>query len=163
MEIRLTHRFQCAPEAYWNLVWDSSFERDVRAEAEVDFTVLEETVEGPRSRTRTRVSPRRELPVLAAKAIGQTRFSYVQEVEADSDTLTTRWRVISDILTEKIHCAGTSRVIAAPEGCERLIEGAIDVTIPLVGSAVERTIVAEITRSYERAAEVLRRHLNGSA
>lgn len=159
MEIRISHSFPCAPRAYWDLAWDPELEREIRAAAEVDFTVLEERVEGARAFSRTRVAPRRELPLVAQKALGQARLSYVQEIDQDNDALTTRWRVVPDVLTEKVRCQGSSRVVPSAGGCERIIEGAIDVSIPLVGGAVERVILGEIERSYERAAEVIRRRL----
>lgn len=159
MEIRISHTFECDPRAYWETAWKADLEKELRAEAEVDFTLLEERVEGPVTFTRTRIAPRRELPLIAAKALGQKSFSYVQEVEANREELTTRWRVVPDILSTKIRCEGASRVVATPDGCERVIDGEIDVTVPLIGGAVERQIVAEITRSYDRAAEVIRRHL----
>lgn len=159
MELRLTHPFPCDPHAYWEATRDPAFEQRVREEAEVDYVLLEERDDGPINVSRARVSPRRELPPLAAKAVGQPRLSYVQEIEAHSDTYTTRWRVVSDFLTDKIRCSGTSRVVATPTGCERIIEGRIDVAIPLVGGAIEKQIVGEIARSYERAADVLRRFI----
>lgn len=159
MEIRISHTFPCSARVYWETAWDPAFEKELRSEAEVDFTILEERTEGNRNVMRTRISPRRELPLIAQKALGQTRFSYVQEVESDNTTYTTRWKVVSDILPEKLRCSGVSRVVETGGGCERVIEGTIDVSIPLVGGAVERQIVAEIERSYERAADVVRRHL----
>ena len=159
MEIRISHTFPCTPKVYWETAWNPAFERELRAEAEVDFTILEERVDADRTFTRTRISPRRELPLLAQKALGQTRFSYVQEVDSDNSTFTTRWRVMADILPDRLRCAGVSRIVESGTGCERLIEGAIDVSIPLLGSSVERQIVSEIERSYEKAAEVIRRHL----
>ena len=67
------------------------------------------------------------------------------------------------MLRDKIACDGTSRVVPTATGCERIIEGTIQVAVPLVGGAVERQIVGEISRSYERAADVLRRHLERKA
>jgi len=159
MEIRFSHSFACTPRAYWDLAWDPELEREIRSAAEVDFTVLEERVEGSRAFSRTRVAPRRELPVVAQKALGQTRLSYVQEIDQDNAAMTTSWRVLSELLPDKVRCQGTSRVVPAPPGCERVIEGNIEVAIPFVGGAIERVILSEIERSYERAAEVIRRRL----
>lgn len=160
MEIRISHTFPCSPKVYWETAWDPAFERELRAEAEVDFTVLEERIDGQRAFTRTRISPRRELPLLAQKALGQTRFSYVQEVDSDNINYTTRWRVTADVMSDRLKCSGVSRIVDGGDTCERVIEGSIDVAIPLVGGAVERQIVSEIERSYERAADVIRRHLS---
>lgn len=159
MELRLAHRFPCDPATYWEATRDPAFEQKVRDEAEVDYAPLTEQVNGDRTFTRARVSPRKELPPLVQKALGQARLSYVQEIDADNAAYTTRWKVVSDFLTDKISCGGTSRVVAAAGGCERIIEGQITVSLPIVGGTIEKQIVGEISRSYERAADVLRRYL----
>lgn len=159
MELRLSHRFPCSPSAYWDSTREPAFEAQVRDEAEVDYELLESKEAGSQTFTRARVSPRKELPLLAQKAMGQKRLSYVQEVDADSEKFTTRWKVVADFMSDKVRCQGTSRVIATPDGCERIIEGHIEVGVPLIGGQIEKQIVGEISRSYERAAEVLRRFI----
>ena len=42
MEIRISHSFDCPPRTYWDTAWDAAFERELRAEAELDFDVIEE-------------------------------------------------------------------------------------------------------------------------
>jgi hypothetical protein len=159
MEIRLSHRFPCSPSAYWDYTREPAFEAQVRSEAEVDYALLESRDNGAHNFTRARVSPRKELPALAQKAMGQARLSYVQEIDADSEKFTTRWKVVSDFMSDKVRCQGSSRVVATPDGCERIIEGSIDVSVPIIGGQIEKQIVGEISRSYERAADVLRRFI----
>lgn len=159
MLIRFVHRFACTPQTYWEATRDPAYEERIRSRAEVDVDVLEAREAPPRSFMKARVSPRRELPALVQKAIGAARLSYVQEVESDASTLTTRWRVVSDFLTDRVKCSGTSRVTPVPEGCERLIEGNIEVQVPVVGGSIEKQIVGEIERSWDRAADVMREFL----
>lgn len=163
MEIKLTHHFPCTPQAYWDATRHPDFEPIARERAEIDYTRLDAREEGARAYTRARVSPRKELPALVQKAIGQARLSYVQELEEDSATLTTRWKVIPDFLTEKVQCSGGSRVVPAAGGCDRIIEGTIDVSIPFIGGTIEKQIVEQISRSYDKAAEVLRTFIQDKA
>lgn len=163
MEIRISHHFPCTPREYWDATRGPVYEEDLRRDMEMDVVVLERREEGSRLWERVRVSPRKELPVVMAKAIGASRLSYVQEVDSNSDDLTMKWRVIMDAMPEKVTCAGTSRVIASPAGgCERIIEGEITVGIPLVGRIIEKHVVEGIAKSYDRAAVVAARHLPSS-
>jgi hypothetical protein len=58
-------------------------------------------------------------------------------------------------------CSGTSKVLPTDTGCERIIEGEIKVAIPLVGGTIEKVVFEQIEKSYDRAADVIRRHLTG--
>jgi hypothetical protein len=113
--------------------------------------------------TRTRVSPRKELPLLAQKALGAARFTYVQENETNDGTMTTTWRVIPDVLSDKVKCSGVSRVVDVPGGCERIIEGELTVSIPFVGGTIEKHVMEQLERSYARGADVAREFLARAA
>lgn len=161
MEIRIAHRFPCSPQEYWDATHAPGVEDEMRREADVDHEVLERADRGATILERARISPRKELPAVAQKALGVARFSYVQEVELDNTQLTTRWKVLPDVMRDKVRCEGTSRVVATPDGCERIIEGEIKVGVPFIGGTIEKHIVEMIGKSYDRAADVVRRHLPG--
>lgn len=156
MRIHVAHRFPVTPRAYWEATRDEALEARMADAGEVDFTHLERTVEGAVTRDRIRVTPRKELPAVAQRALGTPRFTYVQIVDSDDSTMTTSWKVVTDVLSDKVTCGGTSRVVPAPEGCERVIEGEIKVAIPLVGGAIEKVVLEQLSRSYDRAADVIR-------
>lgn len=159
MEIRIAHAFPCTPQEYWEVTRLPTIEEEIRREAEVGMDTLERVERAGRLFERTRISPVRELPVVAQKVLGTARFTYVQEVETDPATYSTTWRVVPDILPGKVTCSGRSRVVATPAGCERIIEGDIKVGIPFVGGTAEKHVVELILKSYDRAADVIRRHL----
>ncbi len=159
MVIRIVHGFPVSPRAYWDGTRSPEVDAELAREGDVEMTVLEHHRTGSLTVDRMRVSPRKELPLLAQKALGTVRLSYVQEIESDDETMTTTWRVIPDVLPDKVRCGGTSRVVATAQGCERIIEGDIKVLVPLVGGTVERIVLDNIARSYEKAAIVLLRHL----
>ncbi|MDP2307494.1 MAG: DUF2505 domain-containing protein [Pseudomonadota bacterium] len=162
MQIRISHHFPVSPREYWEGTRGSDFDEKIASAGEIDVVVVQRRRDGSRTYDELRMSPRKELPALAQRALGTSRFSYVQVVEGDDDTMTTSWKVLSDVIPDKVRCAGTSRVIPAPGGCERIIEGEIKVSIPLLGSAIEKVVLEQLERSYERASEVIRRHLAGA-
>lgn len=162
MQIRISHHFPVSPRAYWDGTRAPELDEKIAAAGDIDVVVIERRRDGARTYDELRVSPRKELPVLAQRALGTSRLSYVQVVEGDDDTMTTTWKVVMDVLSDKVRCAGTSRVIPAPDGCERIIEGEIKVAILFVGGAIERVVLDQLERSYERASEVIRLHLSGA-
>jgi hypothetical protein len=161
MQIRIAHHFAVSPRAYWDGTRAPELDEKIAEAGEIDVTVLERRRDGPLTHDRLRVSPRAELPALAQRALGSKRFSYVQVVDSDDDTMTTRWKVLADVLPDKVQCEGTSRIVPTADGCERIIEGEIRVAIPLVGGSIERAVLESLEKSYERAADVIRRHLAG--
>lgn len=161
MQFRISHRFPVSPRAYWDGTRDPDLDQRMAEAGEIDVQVLERQREGTRLVERLRVSPRQELPGLAQKALGTSRFSYVQVVESDDADMRTTWQVLPDVLADKVSCRGTSRVVEAAGGCERVIDGEIKVAVPLVGSSIEKVVLEQLQRSYDRAADVIRRHLAG--
>jgi hypothetical protein len=159
MKLRIAHRFSCSASDYWSATRGPAYEAELAAKADVDLERLGTESRGTSVIERVRVKPRRELPPLAAKAVGASRLSYVQETESDDAQRTTRWKVTPDVLPGKVRCEGTSRVVDVPGGCERVLEGEITVSIPLVGSTIEKHVVEQLEASYERTAEVTRQFL----
>lgn len=158
MDFRIAHRFACSPEVYWETTRSEEYEASFRGE-DVDTEVIEARQQDDVAYERRRVSPRKQVPGVIAKAIGRDRLSYVQEVEADNRAFTTRWKVLSDVLPDKVKCSGTSRVVPHGDGCERIMEGSIEVGVLFVGGTIERHILTELQRGYDRAAEILTRLL----
>lgn len=158
MDFRIAHRFPCVPAKYWAMTHDPVYEQSFRGD-DVDTVVLEARDDGTHSFERRRVSPRKLLPPLMAKAIGRDRLSYVQEVDFDNAACSSVWRVVSDIMPDKVRCAGTSKILAVEGGCERVMQGRIDVEIFLVGGQIEKHILKELQGGYDRAAEIMVRLL----
>ena len=137
---------------------DPAYEANFRGE-DVDTDVLETRTVGTHEIERRRVSPRKPLPPLMARAVGRDRLSYVQEVDFDNANYSSVWRVVSDIMPDKVRCAGTSKVGAVDGGCERVMAGRIDVDIFMVGSQIEKHILKELQSGYDRAADIMSRML----
>jgi hypothetical protein len=159
MKLRIAHRFSCSARDYWNATRGPDFEAALSAGSEVDIEPLGVEERGGRRVERARVKPRRELPAVAAKAVGASRLSWVQETEFDDAALATRWSVTPDVLPGKVRCEGSSRVVDVPGGCERVIEGEIAVSIPFIGGTVEKHVMEQLEGSYDRAAELTRAFL----
>lgn len=159
MEITVSHTFPCTPAEYWAIVTAPDYDEALKTNTDVDLTVLSREDRGGKLHERLRVSPRKELPGLVQKAVGAPRLSYVQELVSDPADYSITWKVLSDVLPDKVTCSGKTTVRPAGDGCVREIKGDVRVALPFVGGTIEKHIVAEISASYERAADVVRRRI----
>ena len=105
MDFRIAHRFPCSPQAYWETTRHPVYEQSLQSD-DMDSEVLDRREDGDILTERMRMSPKKPLPPLLAKAIGRDRLSYVQEVAFNNAQLTTTWKVLSDVLSDKVKCSG---------------------------------------------------------
>jgi hypothetical protein len=155
MDFRITHRFPGSAQAWWGACKHPDFEAVIAHASDVTMTLVsDETVEGVR-RQRVRVVPRKELPALVQKAVGASRFSYVQETEERVGETSLRWKVLPEVLADKIRCAGTLRLTDVPGGCERTVEGSMEVRVTLVGGTIEKAVFDELRQGDDRSAVAL--------
>ena len=152
MKLLVRHTFDCTPERFWQMYWDPEFDAMMREQAAVSREVLEERREGDVLVRRLRITPERELPAAAATLLGTKKLVYEQENRWDERNNTLHWRVIPTILPGKLDAAGLFTVKAAPGGCEQVVEGDINVKVMFVGGQIEKFVVAEVGKSYDKTA-----------
>jgi hypothetical protein len=161
MDFRIAHRFNCSAADWWRASKQPEFEAAVAAASNVTITKLSEERSGHVTRARLRVVPAKDLPPIVQKAVGAPRFSYVQELEETDDSFEQRWKVLPDVLADKINVSGTLRVTDVPGGCERVIAGRIEVRVMLVGGTIEKGVVEELQAGYDRSAADIGKILPG--
>lgn len=64
------------------------------------------------------------------------------------------WEIIPEVKNLKFHGQGVWRLSKSGTGCKRVIEGKINVDIPLLGKVVESFIVNELKSTYEIEPEI---------
>ena len=156
MKLDVRHSLPCSPEQFWDLFWDPEFERRLDSSASIHREMLELNPEVDGVQTwRIRFTPERELPRAVAKLIGNSKLVYDQESRLDRGAGILEWRVIPQVLADKVTAQGTMRIVPAPGGCERIVTGEVSVRVPMLGGRIEKTILSNVTDSYDRAAEVI--------
>lgn len=159
MKLSIRHTFPCTPDEFWAAFWDPAYDEALSKGTAVRRELLEDRTDGNLRVQRFRFVPERTLPGPIAKLAGTDKLTYEQENRYDLAGRSCTWKVVPAVLTEKVTAEGVMAVRAAPEGCERVVEGAIDVRVPFVGSTIEKTIVESIESGYEQAAQVTREFL----
>jgi hypothetical protein len=160
MRFSLRHSFACTPDQLWALTEDPAFEQELAQATSTTRELVEDTTRAGVRVRRIRITAHREIPAVMQKAIGSDRISYEQRTERPTDGQgPLRWSIHPTVLQGRFRAEGVTRVVVTPQGCDRVIEGEIEIRVPLVGSTMEKKLVDDVQASYTRAAEVIRRRL----
>ncbi|TVQ91870.1 MAG: DUF2505 domain-containing protein [Deltaproteobacteria bacterium] len=153
MKLMVRHAFPCSHEVFWQMFWDEDYDRMLREAAEVTRETLWDREEAGGRRWRMRFTPNQELPAMVARAVGTKKLVYEQESFLDQDRVL-HWEVFPAVVPDKVQAKGTMKVQAKGVGLERLVDGAINVRIPLIGGRIESAIHQSVIDGYERAYQV---------
>ncbi len=160
MKLDIRHRYDCTPARFWEMYWDDDLDAMLREGSTIQRDVVEEREEGEVLIRRLRFTPQQELPSVAAGILGTNKLVYEQENRFDRGAGVLHWSVMPTILPGKLDARGTVEVSAVGESaCEQRVLGDIAVRIPLVGGRVEKAVVAEVEKSWNRTAEACREWL----
>jgi len=159
MKFELRHAFACTPAELWAITDSEPFEQRLAALTDARRELLTERVENGTRYVKRRISMRRDLPAPMKKVLGGDEISYDQETWRPVDGDRLRWKISPRVLADRFVGEGTTTVRATAGGCERIIAGDLSVKVPLVGSAMEKRLVDDVSASYERAAAVVREML----
>lgn len=159
MKLHVRHAFECTPDEFWDMYWDEAFDQALTSQSNVLREVISERTEGDVVVRRLRFTPERDLPRPVAKLLGSNKLVYEQENRWDQAKSTMTWEVIPTLLPGKLSAKGTFEVRTTPTGCEQIVDGDIEVNVRFIGGQIEKAIVDEVRKSYERTASESRRWL----
>lgn len=135
-------------------VFDSQPFRDrMNASAPVTTEVLETRMEGAIEVRRLRSTGKNDLPSVVAKVVGGKRLIYEQINRVDRERLRVDWEV-KVAATDRFRCRGSTVMTPHPDGTRRVLDGVLEVDIPLVGRQIEKAIGPEFEKSLARAAVI---------
>ena len=153
MKLDITHHYPCTPEVFWEMFWDDDYDQRLSEGTAVTRQLIEEWEEDGQRCWRMRFIPDRELPRPVAKLLGSDKLVYDQKNRLDEANNTLHWEVIPTVLADKVVARGRMFVVPNDGGCDRVVKGEVTVNVPLVGGRIEKTILANVAESYDRAVE----------
>lgn len=157
MKFRCEHRFSgLTLTAYEELYFDEAFNGALCGEVGLTRTLVSRDLEGGKIRRVVKVAPDREIPAPAAKVLGAAKIEYTETVEYTFGSGRAVWSTVSSVMTDKVDSRGTVQFSESDGAVVRTVEGDITVKIPLLGGMVEKFIVADVEKSYEKAAAFTR-------
>ncbi len=155
MKLNATATFPAPVQTVLETFLTPEFDRRLEAATKVRYEVLSEHREGTVEVRRLKFISGTELPGLVAKALGSSTLSYEQVNRLDRASGRLEWEVHVPVLGSTLHCRGVTTCVAQPGGgTARVLDGEINVRIPLVGGKVEELVGAEFSKSYARANEI---------
>lgn len=161
MRFRAEHEFKGISLAeYEKLYFDEGFNDALCKAVNLDRTLERREEKNGTLERAVKVGPDREVPKPVAKVIGANRIEYTEHLKYAYGSYEGTWYTVSSIMSDKVDTRGTFGFDELPDGVLRWVEGEIDVKIFGVGRVVEKFIVADIERSYERAAEFTQRWID---
>lgn len=154
MKLHVRHTFPCDIETFWASYFDETLEAELEAASPMDREILEEREEDGVQIRRLRFTTRKPLPGMLRGVLGSDKLTYEQETRHALAGHRLTWRIIPPVQADRIKAEGTFEVTAAPGGCARVIDGVVEVRVPLVGGQIEKLIVNTVTEGYEKTAAV---------
>jgi hypothetical protein len=151
----ITHDFEGDPATFWKLFFHEPYNLELYERIGVkERKVLQHDEDDEKIRFSLRIMPKRDLPSVIKKIVGgdlgYTETSTYWKAKSLIDV-----RIEPTLLKErtKIHATYTVKP-TAPGRFRRTFEGDIDVDLPLVGRKVEATVLDDMKKSYDVAAQV---------
>ncbi len=160
MKLHITHTFSTTPAAYFDMLLDPAFDEMISRESSMTREVIELRDEGGVRFKRVRCRPQRDLPgplkqVLGGKGLEYDQVNTLRPADGRID-----WTVEVPAFPDRVQIGGVTHIRPHAEGCERELDGEVRVNVRLVGGRIERALVDDITKSYDKAAEAVRRWIH---
>ena len=154
MKLYVEDHLPAPPSVVWEVFESDEYKERYHEETGDTLHLLERRVEGDIEVQRIRNEPKRELPGVVARALGAKKLCFVQENRLDLTQSRMEWTVKLDLLPDLVSVNGTTSCLEDGDGTKRVIDGEIQVKVPLVGGQIERLVVAEFEKSMRRAVDL---------
>lgn len=161
MKFQVEHRFDGLSVAeYEKIYFDEAFNESLCKTVGLTRTLVSLDDDGKRIRRVVRVAPDREVPAPVAKVVGSNKLEYTETVEYVWGSGRGTWTTTPQVMADKVKSSGDFRFAASGSGVTRTVGGEIEVKIFGLGGLVEKFIVADVEKSYDKAAEFTRSWLS---
>ena len=152
MKFRMEHILPAAPDHAWSVIMSEEFARQSYAHSGTLREVLLEEERNGLTFMKLRIVVEKPLPPMAAKVIGSTQLSWIQEQLIDDVQRVMNWKITIPS-AKKVQSSGVFRIEDMGGKARRIVEGDVSVKIPLVGKKAEQHICKQLEESYEKSAK----------
>lgn len=152
MKFRMEHVLPTNPHRAWEVIMSEEFARQSYAHSGTNREVLSEEERDGLTFMKLRIVVEKPLPPMAAKVLGSTQLSWIQEQVIDDAKRVMNWRITIPS-AKKVQSAGVFRILHQGDEALRIVEGEVNVKIPIVGKKAEQHICRQLEESYEKSAK----------
>jgi hypothetical protein len=121
--------------------------------------VLEHTRRGDQVVLRVRYAYSGEVSPALGKIVAAEKLTWVVQSTVDMGSASVAFAVVPDHYPDRLSASGTQHLSASGHATRRVVEGAVQVHIPLVGRSSERAVVGGLSRHIDAEADLLREWL----
>jgi len=158
---RLCREFRAEPNEFWRAIFDPGCMGETYDRVGVQSWEILDMLEDDATIRRTiRAVPARDVPGFL-RAITGASLAYEETTTYFKGQNRADLRVTTASLSNRIDITATYTVTAVGAGrLERVLEGEIDVRVPVVGPRIERAVLDDNAESYEVGAQVTQNWLD---
>ncbi len=118
-------------------------------------TLLEQSTEGDLVHQKVDYAFTGNLSGAVRRVVDPARLTWTEESTLDRTTHRTQWRIVPHHYAHLLRCSGWFQLEGAGGGCRRVAEADIRVSVPLVGTKVERALVSGLREHAALEAQVV--------
>ncbi len=151
MKFAIEHHFAIDVDAFEAIYFDEEYWRALGRELKLGRELLTLERTDARIVRHIRCAPDQDPDTPEGKALAENKASFVEELEWDRRAHKGTWRTIPNLLRDRVKTHGTIEFRATGGGTTRIVRGEVNAKLWGFGGLVEKRVVAEIERSYDRA------------
>jgi hypothetical protein len=154
VRLSLAHSFDAPPDQVAQILLDPRFQRslgDIGALREREVLSQDSTPTGVERRVRCVLDV--EMNGVARRFLGDGDPAWVEVAVWDSGSRTWTWHIEPEMGADLLDAKGTTRIVEAGSGAEKLIEAEVKVRVPLYGAKVEGWIAEGLRKAYDQEAD----------
>ncbi|GAB4300220.1 MAG: hypothetical protein Kow0090_15650 [Myxococcota bacterium] len=151
MRLHIENEFDISADRLVELLLDDGFERGLWDSIGFsDVEILELKKEEGRRYRKAKVTPQTELPGFLKKVVGGAS-GYYEITDWDIKKRVNKWKTYLSEKMPGVNIAGDFFVEDLGGGrCKRVVDGEVDVKLPLIGKKIEEFLIKETEKSYEK-------------
>ena len=151
MLFKLEHSLPADVNYAWSVIMSEEFFSKSYARSGIERTLLSSEERDGKLYTVIRVKVLEPMPKMAAKVLGTAQLQWTQQQVIDHATHTMHWK-INIPNAKQVSAQGTFRLMSNGSLCTRIVDGDVQVKIPIVGRKAEEHVCAKLRKSYEESA-----------
>ena len=159
--MRFSNRYpiQHSAEQVWALISDPDFSKESYDQANADYEILSENIQGQKRLIQARIRFRDPLPRIAKKLLRREHLSYIQSLELDPQLKKGSWTIKVEGAGNKVQANGYYQILPSGEHSFREFAGEVRVSIPFVGRRIEKEIAKKLEAGQKKSTEIIEKKL----
>lgn len=158
MKFKIENEFPTKAEALWDYTLSDDYIENIRRVMKLKvYEMVDSKRTGDVETITMRMVPQAQLPKVVQKLLGNKEFETRDTFVMHHDTMSIEWSNSNNLsVSDRTNSSGKTQMTNVGKNkSKRIIEGTIEVNIPLIGKQVEKFVVDQLKERYKVQAEYL--------